>query len=142
MRKGVYAFLKENTDGTMNIDVEYGNEKQLGNITKFNDKSMSESITRRMIKYPELKHKSRLLGERKPLLDGIVNIVSKEEFIRLVGMLAKSCKSSGIQLYVFQEGKIIYTTDKAISLVEDKTKAVDFGSLNRAATEALVRSCR
>ena len=142
MRKGVYAFLKENSNGTMNIDVEYADGNIINSIENFQDKTMSESLTRRSKKYSELCHKSRFVGERKPLLDGICNITSREEFIRLVSMLAKSCKSSRLQLYVFQDGKIIYTTDKDISLVEDTNKEVDFGILNKAATEALIRSYR
>ena len=142
MRKGVYAFLKENQDGTLNINIQYSDEESLSNIDRMHNKSMSERLTRHMRKYSELYHKARLTGDRKPLLDGICNITSTEEFIRLTGMLAKICNSSDCRLYVFQDGKIIYTTDKEISLVADEEKIVDFGSLNKAATEALVRSYR
>ena len=142
MKKGVYAFLKENTDGSLNINIEYSNEKILADAGRLKDKTMSESLTRHSKKYADLINKSRLVGEKKPLLDGIVNIYSKDEFIRLVGMLAKSCKSSRLELYVFKDGKIIYTTDKNISLVEDESKIIDFGSLNKAAMESIVRSYR
>ena len=142
MRKGVYAFLKENEDGTLNINIQYSDEESLASIDRMHNKSMSENLTRHMRKYAELNHKARLTGDRKPLLDGICNIASTEEFIRLVGMLAKSCKSSNYRLYVFQDGKIIYTTDKEVSLTKDDNKEVDFGVLNKAAMESLVRSYR
>ena len=142
MRKGVYAFLKENEDGTLNINIQYSDEESLASIDRMHNKSMSENLTRHMRKYAELNHKARLTGDRKPLLDGICNIASTEEFIRLVGMLAKICNSSDCRLYVFQDGKIIYTTDKEVSLTKDDNKEVDFGVLNKAAMESLVRSYR
>jgi len=140
MRKGIYAFLKENSNGTMNIDIEYGNDKILASISNLYDKTISEPLSRHLSDYKELENKSRLVGHKRKLLDGIVNICSKDEFIRLVGMLAKTCKKSGLDLFVFQDNKMIYTTDKLVSIVKDDSKALDLKSLNRAAMESLVRS--
>ncbi len=140
MRKGVYAFLKENSDGSMNINIEYSNDKALSNAANKSVFGMAESVTNRANKYSELKKKSIFLGERKSLLDGIANITSYKEYIRLISMLAKSCKKSGLRLYVFQDGKIIYTTDKDISLEKRDNTTIDIALLNKAATEAIVKS--
>ena len=40
---------------------------------------------------------------QKAKLDGIANITSYKEYIRLISMLAKSCKKSGLRLYVFNK---------------------------------------
>jgi hypothetical protein len=141
MKKGIYAIVKPKETGEVDINLLFCNNLYLYTVHQAQDKSMMGSVTKQVQKYkvdPDKYHFVSL--NNGTYLDSISDISSREEFIKTLGVLASASKAANVNLYAYNSGEIVYTTDESISLHRDESKVVDFGTLNKKAMEALIRS--
>ena len=141
MKKGVYAIVKPHEDGSSDINLLFSNNSYLFSVKQAQDKSIMSAVTRQVQKFNVDSDKYHFIKlNNGTYLESICGITTREEFIKTLGILASAAKAANVDLYAYNSGEIVYTTDKTISLYKDETKVVDFGTLNKKAMEALIRS--
>ena len=142
MKNGIYAVAKEREDKHVDVDFLYSTNNRLFNVKQGADKSLVERVTTKLRSLHVDTSKcvfTEING--KVYLTAVKDVQSRREFIELLGNLARACMNTKTELYVFSNDEIIYTTDKAISLVRTKPQGMfDLGSANKAAMQAIFRS--
>lgn len=142
MKNGIYAVTKEREDKHVDINFLYSTNSRLFTIKQGADKRVVEKVTKKL-KELHLDTSKCVFTEigSKVYLTGIKNIASRKEFIELLGYLSKASIMSNVELYVFTDGNLIYTTDRLISLIKSENKfGFDLGSANKSAIQAVFRS--
>ena len=141
MKNGIYAVAKEREDKHVDVNFLYSTNSRLFTVKQGFDKTVVERVTKKLKELHADTSKyvfTEING--KVYLNGIKDVTSRREFVGLLGTLAKASTTANVELYVFSNDELIYTTDKAISLVKDENKVFDLGSLNKAAMQAIFRS--
>ena len=141
MRNGIYAVAKEREDKHVDVNFLYSTNSRLFTVKQGADKTVVERVTKKLKELHADTSKyvfTEING--KVYLNGIKDVASRREFVSLLGTLAKASMMANVELYVFSNDELIYTTDKAISLVKDENKVFDLGSANKAAMQAIFRS--
>ena len=143
MRKGIYAIVKPQENGHVDIDLLFSNNMNLYTTKQAQDRSMMRSLTSNVDKMDADKSKFRYSTiDGTIYVDGVDDISTREEFVRTLGILSQATTKSKVEFYAYNksEGEIVYTTDSALSLTRDAKKVVDFRVLNKKATESLLKS--
>ena len=141
MKKGIYAIVKPQENGHLDIDLLFSNNLYLYTTKQAQDRSMMRSLTSKVEKINADKSKFRFEDiNGVTYLEGVDDIATREEFIRTLGVLAKATTQSKVNFYAYNSGEIVYTTDKDMSLTRDSSKVVDFRVLNKKACEAILRT--
>ena len=136
MRKGIYAIVKPKEDGHVDINVLYGNSNGLYTVNEDINRKVLGSVTRniRRMNFDQSKYHYVTIN-KVTYLTRIDDIATREEFIHTISVLARSSIASNVDLYAYNSGQIVYSTDENL-----KQKDPFLGSLNKAAMENIIKT--
>ena len=138
MRKGIYAIVKPKEDGHVDINLLCGDKNGLFTINENISRNTIGSVTRVVSRMNIDQSKYHFVKLNKvTYLSGIDDIATRDEFVDTLSVLAKAATAANTQLYAYNSGKIVFTTDR--DLYTQKKDAF-FGSLNKVAMEKLIET--